>query len=235
VKCGLILLILITVSCWSQTTTGKAETKGPCSPAVTGSKNTLVIKCQGLTKKQGEEILKLLNKLVRDPNHGFLAPSNDSFPPSSCPPGSIPEGITRVYWGSNMAVIRPEMPFSIVSIAGNPMLWGQITPEGLKISGIMYSEDGAVAFFADNEFWLNANISFHSENPDTHTLIVRDKWAQEVLHIRYVNPQAISVTGRFYYPGRPPVIIDEGAAHIGQTVISGDCNLGHYGAAISIK
>jgi hypothetical protein len=44
VKRGLILLVLIAAPAWSQTTTtGPANTKGDCSPAVTGSNNTLTL------------------------------------------------------------------------------------------------------------------------------------------------------------------------------------------------
>ena len=65
-RCGsaLVLWLLISVPCWSQTTaTGPAETKGPCSPAVTGSKNTFTINC-GISQKQGEKMLDILNKIL---------------------------------------------------------------------------------------------------------------------------------------------------------------------------
>jgi hypothetical protein len=70
-RCGLILSLLIAITCWSQTTTtGKAETSGICSPAVTGNKNTFAITC-GIDKKQGQKMLEILNKILAnqlDPN-----------------------------------------------------------------------------------------------------------------------------------------------------------------------
>jgi hypothetical protein len=64
---GLLLALLIAMPCWSQTTaTGQAETSGPCSPAVSGSNNQFTINCQGITKEQGSEFLKILNKISRD-------------------------------------------------------------------------------------------------------------------------------------------------------------------------
>ena len=60
----LILSLLIAAPCWSQTSsTGQAETKGPCSPAVTGSKNTFMINC-GISQKQGQQMLNILNKVL---------------------------------------------------------------------------------------------------------------------------------------------------------------------------
>jgi hypothetical protein len=64
VRYVLILSLLIAAPCWSQTSsTGQAETKGPCSPAVTGSKNTFMINC-GISQKQGQQMLNILNKVL---------------------------------------------------------------------------------------------------------------------------------------------------------------------------
>jgi hypothetical protein len=62
---GLVLLMLIAMPCWSQTTTsGKAETTGPCSPAVTGGNNQFSINCRGIGKEQGQKMLDILNKIL---------------------------------------------------------------------------------------------------------------------------------------------------------------------------
>lgn len=56
---SLALLILAAVPCWCQTsTTGKAETTGSCSPAVSGSNNKFTLNCPGVSKED-------LNALVR--------------------------------------------------------------------------------------------------------------------------------------------------------------------------
>jgi len=67
VKYGVILSLLIALPSWSQTAkTGEAETTGPCSPAVTGSYNQFTINCQGITKRQGEDFLRILNKILKN-------------------------------------------------------------------------------------------------------------------------------------------------------------------------
>ena len=64
---ALVLWLLTVVPSWGQTNaTGKAETQGPCSPAVTGSNNQFTINCQGISKEQGAEFLKILNKISKD-------------------------------------------------------------------------------------------------------------------------------------------------------------------------
>lgn|GEM_PF-4495929 len=108
---SLVLLILISVPCWSQTTnTGRAETKGPCSPANTGNNNRFTINCgSGIGKEQGDALLKILNKILNeklDPTEvmnrldeiqndvkkiiqqqevtGLLSPADEPIPPNPC-------------------------------------------------------------------------------------------------------------------------------------------------------
>jgi hypothetical protein len=63
-KYSFALLMLLAIPCQSQTTTGKADTTGPCSPAVTGSNNQFTISCRGIDKEQGQKMLDILNKIL---------------------------------------------------------------------------------------------------------------------------------------------------------------------------
>jgi hypothetical protein len=60
----LATLVLIALPCHAQTTTGKAETTGSCSPAISGSDNKLTITCSGVGKEQAQKILAILNKIL---------------------------------------------------------------------------------------------------------------------------------------------------------------------------
>lgn len=62
-KRSLLLFMLMALPCWCQTTTGPADTKGPCSPAVTGSQNIFTITC-GIDQKQGQKMLDIMNKIL---------------------------------------------------------------------------------------------------------------------------------------------------------------------------
>lgn len=65
-----LLFMLLGMPCRCQTT-GTANTKGPCSPAVTGNDNTFTISCPGISASQGREMLGILNKILAnqlDPN-----------------------------------------------------------------------------------------------------------------------------------------------------------------------
>jgi hypothetical protein len=63
----MLLLLFVSSQCIAQKTppqsTGKAVTKGDCSPSVTGSNNNFRFSC-GVGKEQGEQIIALLNQLL---------------------------------------------------------------------------------------------------------------------------------------------------------------------------
>jgi hypothetical protein len=66
VRYSLVLILLTSLRCWTQTTTtGEARTGGPCSVANTGSDNKIQISC-GIGKEQGQQMLAILNKILTD-------------------------------------------------------------------------------------------------------------------------------------------------------------------------
>jgi hypothetical protein len=66
VRCVVALTLVLATPCFAQITTGRAETAGPCSPATTGNYNQLTINCQGIGKTQGEQLLKIVNRIAKD-------------------------------------------------------------------------------------------------------------------------------------------------------------------------
>lgn len=63
---GFVLILLLSLPCWTQTTpTGQASTAAPCSIANTGSGNKIQINC-GIGKEQGQKMIAILNKILAD-------------------------------------------------------------------------------------------------------------------------------------------------------------------------
>jgi hypothetical protein len=61
---SLVVVLLISLPCWTQTlTTGQATTNTPCSVANSGNGNKIQINC-GIGKEQGQKIIAILNKIV---------------------------------------------------------------------------------------------------------------------------------------------------------------------------
>jgi hypothetical protein len=59
-----LLFLLVPVGCLPQTNTGKAETRGSCSPANTGNVGQITINCSGMSKAQAQKMVEILNKIL---------------------------------------------------------------------------------------------------------------------------------------------------------------------------
>jgi hypothetical protein len=59
-----LLLLLVPVGCLPQTNTGKAETRGSCSPANTGNVGQITINCSGMSKEQAQKMVEIMNKIL---------------------------------------------------------------------------------------------------------------------------------------------------------------------------
>ena len=60
----LLLSLFMPALCLSQTNTGKAETRGSCSPANTGNVGQITISCSGMSKEQAQKMVEILNKIL---------------------------------------------------------------------------------------------------------------------------------------------------------------------------
>src|ERR1700730_7970161 len=60
----LCVLSLFASPCKGQNTTGKAETTGTGSPAISGNSNQVNISCQGISKDQAAKMTSILNKIL---------------------------------------------------------------------------------------------------------------------------------------------------------------------------
>jgi hypothetical protein len=64
--CFLVLLLVCFASpCNSQDSTGNAETKGACSPAISGNNAQVTIKCEGINDEQAAQLSSILNKILK--------------------------------------------------------------------------------------------------------------------------------------------------------------------------
>lgn len=61
----LLFVLLLSLPCSAQVTTGDAKTEGTCSVANTGNDNKIQIDC-GIGKEQGQKMLAILNKILAD-------------------------------------------------------------------------------------------------------------------------------------------------------------------------
>jgi hypothetical protein len=176
----------------------------------------------------GKEGLKDLIEAIRNNYretefHGLLIPSTEPTPPNPCkdPP---PKEALLLFLGKSL-MFAGRSPFPAITIANEPLLIIERTPDGIFLTVTIRSQDGrVVAQVIKNEFHINPNNYYRMERPDRHTLAVFDQQGNPALSVKYLNPAAIKITGIFQAQGRPPVIVTEDQLILpGNNVFSSPC------------
>ncbi len=222
-KYGLILSLMVALNCWSQTTTGKAETTGACSPAISGNNNQVTIKCRGLTKRQADNYSALLNEILKrqiDPQtvmqeldeinakiprlSGMLLPANDSDP-LPIPFCTAKSGDLKLVLGT-VAWVNP-IPGNILTVNNLNKIAVHRLGSGIGVDADLTSEDGKISVqIRDNRFVVNPNNTFNVTG-DQSTLIVHNDRGVEVLNVRFSNETTVRINAIFY-PGPPGVRLE---------------------------
>ncbi len=137
---------------------------------------------------------------------GLLAPANDSCPSL---PQNAPKGTITLMLGDELRVLAAQSQNYIFSKQGEPFLSIGIKDGLMRVSAsIVDSNNQHIVRIIDNEFQVSPERAFNPKQPDKHSLVVRDSQGVEVLNIRFLNPRAMRIVGRFHMPGYlEPVLI----------------------------
>lgn len=160
-----------------------------------------------LLKRPSEGIPVKTSEPARIPEtSGFLLPGSTRLPEGRA---QIPEGAIAIFLGNSLAYTT-SFPHTVIEVGGVPVLVIDKSKEGIAIFAKLFSEDGRiVAELKDNQFYVNPNNYFRIERPNDHALIVYDQRGQQALNVEFLNPFAIKLLGKFYFPHRQPIIIEE--------------------------
>lgn len=152
---------------------------------------------------------------------GPLLPAADATPPSDCPETAGPHDLVMIAAESRL-VGKGEGPFRVLALGDCPILSLRRQGRGLMVDATFYDWTDDIAFrVADNVFEPFMPLQLRQFRPDTHTLVVLDRFDQEVLYIRYLNPHALRIRGRFICSERPQGVIRDGAVLMGGVRIAG--------------
>jgi hypothetical protein len=153
------------------------------------------------------------------PPSGALVPAGEPSPATTCAarPGELVMafGSDRVIGTGN----GPFAPFASATCTG-PLLTR--TRQGLMISAFGYDWYNDIAYgIRDNavaDLWAPG---MHARRPDSHTILVLDRFEHEVLYIRYLNRGAVRIRGRFLCGEAPQSVITDDRILVGGVRISG--------------
>ena len=149
--------------------------------------------------------------------HGWLSPADDPTPENACthdPWGPLVPSDAMVFIaGTNGAWTVEPGKSTVLKIDGTPFISAERNGSRLAIDADVFGDDAKlVARVIRNEFHLVATeYSYRERSEDRSTLKVFDPTGQEVLYIRYLNPHAVVIRGRFVTPeGNKAIISDQG-------------------------
>jgi hypothetical protein len=189
----------------------------------------LEIEFRDLGWRRGKKALDNLIRAIR--SHapktdvsGLLVPANDPYLQDECS-AKISLGALRIYLGNSTISTTsgsspfpaPNSPYPVI-LSGNerlprPILTIEKSNEGyLYLTADIRGADGRfIAKIERNKFLRNPHTTWYQKTPDRSSLAIYDDMNEEVLYVRYMNPTAIRVRGRFNYPGRLTMVITDKA------------------------
>jgi hypothetical protein len=142
---------------------------------------------------------------------GFLWPANDPDPPSFCSPDPKAAAL-KIFIGRNEA-FATRFPFVVLRVRNKDRIIIDRDEAGrIALSADILDKDGQViATFERGHFTLvQSNIL--DRKRDRSTLIVRDKYKNEVLNVRFLNKNSIQFSGLLRYPEYGEIQIPKSSA-----------------------
>jgi hypothetical protein len=171
---------------------------------------------------------------------GPLRPAADPSPENNCPDKPGPRDLL-VAFGTDRVVARGDGPVTPIHVADCPALSLKRKKGGLMVNASFYDWNNDIAFrIQDNVYEPFAPLQLYAWRPDPSTLIVLDRFEKEVLYVRYLNPRAVRIRGRFLCGEAPQAIIQDNQILVGGVRMNGVFigqrrTMGHVCASVSAK
>lgn len=161
-------------------------------------------------------------KITRPPLYtGPLTPADDPSPPMTCK-DKAGEGDLVMAFGTDRVIGHGDGPFMPVTVGDCQTVSLRKVKGGLMVRAFFYAWTNDIAMnVMDNRFEANAPVSARFFRPDPHTLVVLDRFDTEILYVRYLNPGAVRIRGRFLCAEQPQAIISDAGILTGGVRLQG--------------
>lgn len=152
---------------------------------------------------------------------GPLLAADEPTPPTTCREKAGPHDIVMIA-AENRLIGKGPGPFRVLAVQDCPVLTLRRKGAGLMVDATFYDWTNDIAFrVAGNVFEPLMPLQLRSFRPDTHTLVILDRFDQEVLYLRFLNRHALRIRGRFLCGEQPQAIIRDHAVLMGGVRIGG--------------
>jgi hypothetical protein len=180
---------------------------------------------------------------------GPLMAANDPSPPRMCEEKPGP-GDLLMALGTNRVLGKGPGPFTPLKVDACVVLKLLRQNGGLIVQSFGYAWNGDIAFHVmNNVYEPDSALKLRALRPDRSTFLLLDRFDEEVIYVRYLNPNAVRIRGRFLCGEAPQAVIRDdvilvggvriGGVFIGQRPVKGHAcatiKAGDYGIAITGK
>ncbi|HET7085167.1 MAG TPA: hypothetical protein VFI23_10385 [Rhizomicrobium sp.] len=152
---------------------------------------------------------------------GPLLPASEPTPDARCVEKLGPQGLVMAF-GTNRAVGTGPGPFQPITVSDCTVMALRRIGQGLMIKAYFYDWNNDVAFMVnDNVYEPTLPLQLRQFRPDPHTYVILDRFDKEVLYLRYLNPHAVRIRGRFLCGEAPQAVIRDDTILVGGFRIGG--------------
>ena len=152
---------------------------------------------------------------------GPLLPANEATPQARCREKPGPKDLVMAF-GTDRAVGTDTGPFTPIQVGDCTVMTLRRVGPGLMVKAFFYDWNGDVAFDVnDNVYEPTMPLQLRPFRPDPHTIVILDRFDKEVLYVRYLNPHAVRIRGRFLCGTAPQAVVRDDAIFVGGIRING--------------
>lgn len=149
-------------------------------------------------------------KITRPPEYkGPLIAANDPTPPMTCKEKAGTGDLVMAF-GTDRVIGQGDGPFVPAVVDDCQTVQLRKARGGLMVRAFFYDWTNDIAMnIMDNNFEINMPVAARFFRSDPHTLVVLDRFDSEILYVRYLNPAAVRIRGRFLCAEQPQAIVSD--------------------------
>ena len=148
---------------------------------------------------------------------GPLLAGNDPTPPTACHGTSIPRGGLLMILGQSGVIGQGRGPFTPFRVGSCPAISLTRTAGGLEVNAFGYDSDNNVVYRIRANVFNQIVGGFLTEHrPDRSTLVIGDDHGPRVMEIRYLNKDAVEISGTFRCGDSLPVQVSRSGISVGK-------------------
>jgi hypothetical protein len=149
------------------------------------------------------------------PPAGPLQAADEPMPPSICREKPKADDLVMLL-GTSRVIGKGPGPFTPLLATDCSTVKLIRRGKGLVVEAFGIDNTNSLAYSVrENRLDLAMVAGLRARRPDPSTFILADRFNQEVIYVRYLNPGAVRIRGRFLCGANPQVVVRDGGTWVG--------------------